>query len=303
MYSDKTRLGITNNISLENIKIQTIKKDTRQIKDYEIPYYLEKIGIYAYEIYYDYLKNKLINNNNIYFNKLKKYSIKKDIFLSIHAPFYISPTSQKDNVLSSSTNLFHQMYLMCDRIGAKRFVLHPGGYNGLDPKRAVKKASKFIEESLDSFEYNYPEKSHLLNEIGCFIENLGKKGEIGDIEEIVDILKNVDRNNVLPCVDFGHIYARNLGAIDYYSIIDYINDELGRDVVENLHIHISKIQFGKSGERKHLPNNECRYGPNFDPYFEILENNDRYKHVIINETPEDQYDVLNLWETYSHIFK
>ena len=43
-------------------------------------------------------------------------------------------------------------------------------------------------------------------------ETMGKINQLGDLEEVLAIC--APSEGLLPCVDFGHLYARSLGALD-----------------------------------------------------------------------------------------
>lgn len=48
-------------------------------------------------------------------------------------------------------------------------------------------------------------------EIGLFVETAGKTGQLGSVDEILEISNQVP--GVFPCVDFGHIHALTGGSL------------------------------------------------------------------------------------------
>ncbi|MBA7592771.1 hypothetical protein ES708_34965 [subsurface metagenome] len=91
---------------------------------------------------------------------------------------------------------------------------------------------------------------------------MGKLGQIGSTNEIIEICREVGTNKARPCIDFGHLYSRNIGKILgknlYMPVFEKIERNLGKDIVENLHIHYSKIEFTeKGGEKMHHSNDNC----------------------------------------------
>ena len=78
-----------------------------------------------------------------------------------------------------------------------------------------------------------------------------------------------------PCFDFGHINSYTRGGIkgkdDYKRIIDRTYAELGEEKAKNIHIHFSKIQYGASGEIRHLTLADTDYGPEYRPLAEIID--------------------------------
>ena len=66
-----------------------------------------------------------------------------------------------------------------------------------------------------------------------------------------------------PTIDFGHVNAREQGRLktekDYYDRINYIITVLGREKMQNFHIHFSKIEYASRGESKHLTFEDKKY--------------------------------------------
>ena len=118
-------------------------------------------------------------------------------------------------------------------------------------------------------------------------ETMGKLGQIGTVEEVVDFCK-ADKH-LYPCYDFGHINSYTHGGIktkdDYKRIIDYTFDELGEEKAKNIHIHFSKIQYGAAGEIRHLTLADTEYGPEYAPLAEVIDEY-RMTPVIICESKE-----------------
>ena len=69
-------------------------------------------------------------------------------------------------------------------------------------------------------------------------ETTGKKSQLGNLEEIVEICQSFD--HFAPTIDFAHIHARGEGIIknadDYRQILDYLEEELS---IERLHCHFT----------------------------------------------------------------
>jgi deoxyribonuclease-4 len=78
----------------------------------------------------------------------------------------------------------------------------------------------------------------------------------------------------VPCIDFGHINAREQGSLktkaDYLTRLQYLIDELGYERMKHFHIHFSKIMYSVKGEIKHLTFEDEVYGPEFAPLAEAL---------------------------------
>ena len=142
-------------------------------------------------------------------------------------------------------------------MGAKRVVFHPAAQGKATREEAV----NLTEERL------YILRDLLYeNGFGDMIicpETMGKLAQVGTLEEVVRFCK-IDPIYT-PCVDFGHINAREQGSLktvsDYQSRLQYMIDELGFDRVKHFHVHFSKIMYSAKGEVKHLTYEDDTYGP------------------------------------------
>ena len=96
---------------------------------------------------------------------------------------------------------------------------------------------------------------------------MGKIGQIGDLEETIGFCRIDPR--LIPCIDFGHLYARSLGTFQgedsYRSLIERIGDQLGENRLKNLHIHFSRIEYTKGGEKRHWTYQDTQWGPDIEP--------------------------------------
>ena len=130
---------------------------------------------------------------------------------------------------------------------------------------------------------------------------MGKHGQLGTIEEVIEICKRLGTDIARPCVDFGHMYARHVGRRTgrklYEEVFKKVEDELGTHVLKNLHIHYSHIAFTKKGEEKHVPNNHKKFGPKVRPLLEIIKEQD-LTPTIINESPELEPDAKKIMDEW-----
>ena len=101
---------------------------------------------------------------------------------------------------------------------------------------------------------------------------MGKIGQLGTLEEVL-ALCGVDRR-ITPCIDFGHLNARTLGGIrskaDYAAILDRIGEALGDARARQFHVHFSRIEYSKGGEKRHWTFAETQFGPEPQPLMELL---------------------------------
>ena len=184
-----------------------------------------------------------------------------DVELSVHAPYFINFANPDDEMAAKSYGYVLDSAKMLKLMGGKRVVFHPAAQGKLTREQAVALTEDRLKILRD---YIY------LNDMQDLIfcpETMGKLAQIGTVEEIVRFCK-VDPV-FTPCVDFGHINAREQGTLktveDYRSRLQYMIDELGFERMKNFHVHFSKIMYSAKGEIKHLTFEDSVYGPEFEP--------------------------------------
>jgi deoxyribonuclease-4 len=128
-------------------------------------------------------------------------------------------------------------------------------------------------------------------------EVTGKHSQFGTLEELLQLSSEIE--GVLPCIDFSHWHARTRKANSYQEflgMLDQVEKKLGRRGLDNMHIHLSGIAYGKKGEIKHLMLDDSDLH-----YAELLKalKERKAKGVIICESvPYLEKDALLLQQTY-----
>ena len=231
---------------------------------YEAAEWLYEIGLNAYE--YSFGRGVRITDDTA--EKIRSEMSKYDIAVSIHAPYFINFANQDPEMIEKSIGYVRQSLIAMRKMGGKRVVFHPASCGKLQRDIAVKETKANIENMMVEFNKNLGFDDYIL----C-PETMGKLGQIGTVEEVVDFCK-IDKH-LYPCYDFGHINSYTHGGLktkdDYRKIIDYTFLQLGETKAKNIHIHFSKIQYGASGEIKHLTLTDTEYGPEYAPLAEIID--------------------------------
>ena len=96
----------------------------------EVCGYIRELGLDAYE--YQATYGVRIQKQSAL--KLKNYAKKNDIKVSMHAPYYINLSAQKDDVLERSIDRLVQSARAAEWMGAYRIVFHPGFYTKFTPQ-------------------------------------------------------------------------------------------------------------------------------------------------------------------------
>ena len=76
------------------------------------------------------------------------------------------------------------------------------------------------------------------------------------MEELIKVANAVEM--ALPCIDWSHLHARTAGEFNSYDEWCATLDKLAhgiknKNVLERMHIHLSGIDYGPKGEKKHIP--------------------------------------------------
>ena len=185
----------------------------------------------------------------------------EDIEISVHAPYFINFANPDDEMAIKSYGYVLESAKACKQMGGKRIVFHPAAQGKATRFEAVDKTKERLQILADYIALNSYEDM-----LFC-PETLGKQAQIGTVEEVVEFCKIAPF--YLPCVDFGHINAREQGSLktvaDYKDRLSYMIAELGYDRMKHFHVHFSKIMYGAKGEVKHLTFADEVYGPDFYP--------------------------------------
>ena len=181
--------------------------------------------------------------------------------ISAHAPYFINFANPDDEMAAKSYGYVLDTAKALQLMKGKRVVFHPAAQGKVSREEAV----ALTEDRLKILR-DYIYLNNMQDMMFC-PETMGKLAQIGTVEEVVRFCK-VDPVYT-PCVDFGHINAREQGSLvtvdDYKSRLEYMIAELGFARMEHFHVHFSKIMYSAKGEVKHLTFADTVYGPDFEP--------------------------------------
>ena len=215
-----------------------------------------------------------------------------DLTLTAHAPYYVNLCGAADIVERSRARLVEAGRLGA-RCGAQSFCFHAGFYGKLDHAEANARVLEGLRAVTT--------KLHAMRaRIDVRAELTGKPSQVGSLEEILMWSERVP--GVRPCVDFSHRYARDQGGHnryeDFAQTLADIENNLGREALERLHVHISGIQFGPKGERRHEPLRETAFR-----WKELLRalKDMRVSGWVVCESPEMEDDARLLQRTYRRL--
>lgn len=228
----------------------------------QMPAWLRKMGLNAYE----YQCNRGVKINKKTAEELGQEAVRNDIFLSIHAPYYINMASAEEDKRKNSKRYILESMTVAKWMGAKRVVVHTGSCSSVSRKWALKTAIEVLRETIREAD------EMGLTDITICPEVLGKINQLGTLEEILEMCMIDER--LIPTIDFGHLHARGMGCLnspeDFEKVIDNIENCLGIERTQKLHVHFSRVEFTTGGEKKHWTIDDIQYGPEFEHLAGIL---------------------------------
>ena len=218
----------------------------------------------------------------------------RDILFSVHAPYYISASSLDEEKRLNSVHYLLQSAELCKALGGRRVIFHSGSCGKQSREAALEKALDTLrraQEALDEAGFS---------DITLCPETMGKVGQLGTLDEVLALCK-VDAR-ITPCIDFGHLNARTLGGIqskaDYAAILDRIGEALGDERARQFHVHFSRIEFSKGGEKRHWTFAETQFGPEPQPLMELLAERKLAPTIICESAGTQAEDARTMLELY-----
>lgn len=248
---------------------------------WQMPQWLYEKGLNAYEYQCNkgvHLKDETAEEIG---QKCKVYGIR----LSIHAPYYINLASTEAEKRERSIQYILDTLRIGKVMGADRIVVHPGYVSGITRQVAIELA---LDTLLDTIKHADEQG---FSDVTICPEVLGKNNQLGTLEEVI-VLCSLDER-LIPCVDFAHMHALTQGGMvtcdDFKGVFKLIEKHLGRDRLKKLHIHFSRVEYGKGGEKKHWSYKDTQYGPDFNPLAQAITELDM-EPVIICESRDTMAD-------------
>ena len=220
-----------------------------------------------------------------------------DVEMSAHAPYFINFANPDDEMAEKSYGYLFDSAVACRLMGGKRVVFHPAAQGKATREDAVLRT----EDRLKYFRDKVYERG-LEDMIFC-PETMGKLAQIGTVEEVTRFCK-IDPIYT-PCVDFGHINAREQGSLkteeDYLSRLQYMIAELGYERMKNFHVHFSKIMYSAKGEVKHLTFEDEVYGPDFAPLARAIKRLDLHPYIVSESAGTQAEDAAEMKKIYQSV--
>ncbi len=223
--------------------------------------------------------------------KVRDLAKELGVELSVHAPYYINLNAEEGRKVEDSI----RRLIETAKIGgifAKNIVFHPGYYLKSSKEGAFRRIRDNLRRALEEIE-------RLGLKVELRPETTGKPTQFGEVEETLRLCQEL---GLKPCIDFSHIHARMRGAMNSYeefsSLLEMIERVLGKDAIRDLHVHVSGIEYGLKGEKRHLNLKESDF--RFEDLLRALKDF-KAKGIVIVESPNLEEDAIMLKRIWQKI--
>ncbi|MBQ4542201.1 MAG: TIM barrel protein [Clostridia bacterium] len=258
----------------------------------EMPKWLLNHNLKCYEL-------SFTNGVRLSFETAEKYGklfSDANIEVSVHAPYYINFANPDPLMIEKSNGYIIESLKRMEKLGATKLIFHPGTQMKMTRDEAFNNTYNNIKNLI-----NVLDEQGFKNYILC-PETMGKHGQIGTVEEIAKICTIDER--IIPTIDFGHVNSFNQGSLkteeDFAKIFETFKSYLG-DRFNKVHIHFSKIEYGKKGEIKHLTFDDSVYGPEFEPLAKVLKKYNVEACVISESAGTQTKDACTMQNIYHSV--
>ncbi len=258
----------------------------------DAPRWLREIGLDCYE----YQCGKGVHVGEATARKVGLAAAEHGIALSLHAPYFINLANPDPGALQKTVGYITGACLVADWMGAKRVVIHSGALMGRARREALDIARRSLGEVIQACD------GAGFGHIALCPETMGKINQLGDLDEVLELCTLDER--LIPCVDFGHLYARSLGADDgaeaMERMLDRMEEVLGEERAARFHSHFSHIEFTPNGgEKCHRTfADDGGYGPDWAPLAQAVARRGWSPSFICESAGTQAQDALEMKRVY-----
>ena len=259
----------------------------------DIPAYIESFGLHAFE----YQCGRGVRLGLDKAAEMARRAEKPDILFSIHAPYFISMSSMTEETRLKSVDYILQSCRVVRALGGRRVIFHSGSCGKQSREQALEKALDTMQRIVKAVD------DEGFGDLTLCPETMGKIGQLGTLDEVL-ALCGVDKR-ITPCIDFGHLNARTLGGIktkqDYADILDRMQQVLGDERAKNFHVHFSRIEWSKGGEKRHWTFADTQFGPEYQPLMQLFKERQLSPVVICESAGTQAEDALTMQKYYQSL--
>ena len=247
-----------------------------------------KLGITAMEIEWV----QQVPKNPERMSEIRKTAEELDMYLTIHAPYFINLNAKEKEKLVASKKRILDALSMAELCGAHSVCVHPAFYLGMDPSDAYENVRTATADIMKHEKKLFPH-------VNLGFETMGKPTQFGTLEEVLKLSKEF---GIYPTVDPAHMHARTNGAWnskkEWNEMFDLYQKYLGKKSLKTVHMHYSGIEYTEKGERKHLPLKQS--DAKWKDFLRVLKDRD-IAGTVVCESPLLEKDTLLLQKEFSKL--
>ena len=247
---------------------------------------VRKLGLEAMELEFVHS----VNLNPITAQQVNDARTKNDVLLTTHGSYYINLNALEPEKRGASRTRVLQAADIARQAGAWSVTFHGAFYLGMEKEQVYDK----VKEQMKKIIQELKDKG---NPIWIRPETTGKPTQWGDYKEIIRLSQEVEQ--VLPCIDFAHLHARTNGkyntTAEWQQVLTDLEKGLGKEALNNMHIHMSGIHYGEKGEKNHLflDDSDLKYKDLIKVWKDF-----KIKGAVISESPNIETDALIMKKVY-----
>jgi deoxyribonuclease-4 len=172
-------------------------------------------------------------------------------------------------------------------------VFHPAYYHGEESNVVLEKVKRLLADLGKRFDEE---------DIKVVLrpETTGKPTQFGSLEETLEMAAELE--GVMPCIDYAHLHARSAGEVNTYEeftdTLSLVEKCLGREGLDDMHMHISGIEYTQKGEKNHLVLEESDL--DYPALMKALKDF-KTEGLVICESPNLEQDALLLSRTFGKL--
>jgi deoxyribonuclease-4 len=215
---------------------------------------------------------------------------RKKIALTAHGPYFVNLNAVEQQKVHMSKERILQTARIAALFDARSITFHPAFYLKNTPAETYTVVKKHLQEVVNTLRKEG-------NTVTISPEVTGKPSQFGTLEELLQLSSEIE--GIAPCIDFSHLHARTGKANSYQefvAILDQVERKLGRQALDNMHIHLSGIAYGNKGEIKHLMLQDSDM--HYTELLKALKERKAKGMIICESVPSLEEDALLLQESY-----
>ncbi len=239
--------------------------------------YCAEIGLSALEV--EYVRG--VSMSQELAEEVGKIARELGIRLSAHAPYYVNLLSDKKAIVHASIQRIIDTLDRAERMGADAIAVHAAYYGNLSEAEAEKLMQDRTSEILEQMD------KLQIKHVKLGYETMGKASQWGSLDEISALRKKFGAR-VIPYLDWGHLYVREQGKINYETILEYMKSLH----IEHINSHFNSVKFSNASKQwvdVHTPIAEKH--PDFAELAKLLVKR-KTDITLISETPLLEQDAL-----------